>query len=164
MLRKLHLTLHFTDVIDQMPNYAKFLTEILSGRGTCDMEETIRASVSLMSYSVYQRLDLGELSNTNITLQLANKSIKIPKGKVEDVPLRVRKFVISVHFVVLDMDKDSNIPIILSRPFLATSGALTDVKSAKITVKVGEEEIEFDLNESMQYPSSSLENYMRIKF
>ncbi|XP_021728490.1 uncharacterized protein LOC110695584 [Chenopodium quinoa] len=188
-----------------MPNYAKFLKEILSGRRTCYMAKTVsltenysaiimnkmspklkdpeyfsipcainktqidnalcdlEASVNLMPYSVYQRLELGELSPTNITLQLADRSIKIPKGKVEDVPLRVGKFVIPVDFVVLDMDKDSNIPIILGRPFLATSEDLIDIKSAKISLKVMEEEIEFDSNESMQYPYSSLEDCMRIK-
>ncbi|XP_021717023.1 uncharacterized protein LOC110684893 [Chenopodium quinoa] len=125
----------------------------------CDLE----ASVSLMPYSVYQRVELGELFPTNITLQLADRSIKIPKAKVVDVPLRVGKFVIPINFVVLEMDEDANIPIILSRPFLATSGATSDVKSAKISHIVGEEVIEFDLNESMKYHSSSLKNCMRVE-
>ncbi|XP_021717665.1 uncharacterized protein LOC110685447 [Chenopodium quinoa] len=124
----------------------------------CDL----RASVRLMPYSIYQRLELGELMPSKITLQLADRSIKIPKGKVEDVPFRVGKFVIPVDFVVLKMDEDATIPIILGRYFLATSGAMIDVKSAKISLKVGEEVIEFDLNESMKYPCSSLENCMLI--
>ncbi|XP_021735732.1 uncharacterized protein LOC110702336 [Chenopodium quinoa] len=121
------------------------------------------ASVSTLPYSVYQRLEKGELLPTNITLKLANRSIKIPRGKVEDVPLRVGKFIIPVYFVVLDIDEDSTIPIILVRPFLATSGALIDVKSAKISLKIGDEGVEFDLNESIKYPSSSLENCMRVE-
>ncbi|XP_021726672.1 uncharacterized protein LOC110693827 [Chenopodium quinoa] len=178
MLKQLHLTLSFTDVVEQIPNYAKFLKEIFSGKRTCDMAKTVTltencsailmnkmspkfkdpgnfsvpctikkmqfdnalcdlgASVSLMPYSVYERLDLGELLPSKITLQVADTSIKIPKGKVEDVPLMVGKFVIPVDFVVLDMDEDSTIPIILGRPFLATSGAMIDVKSAKITLKI----------------------------
>ncbi|XP_021721353.1 uncharacterized protein LOC110688909 [Chenopodium quinoa] len=205
MLKKLHLTLPFTDVVEQMPNYAKFLKEILSGKRTCDMMETISlpehcsaiimnkmppklkdpgnfsipcsinktqidnalydlgASVSLMPYSVYQRLGLGEILPSKITLQLADRSIKIPKGKVEDVPLRVGKFIIPVDFVVLDMDEGATTPIILGRPFLATSGAMFDVKSAKISLKIGEEVVEFDLNEGMKYPSSSFENFIRIE-
>ncbi|XP_021734388.1 uncharacterized protein LOC110701101 [Chenopodium quinoa] len=157
MLRQLHLTLPFTDVIEQMPNYAKFLKEILSGNRTCG------ASVSITPYSIYQRLEKGELLPTNITLQLVDRSIRIPRGKVEDVPLRVGKFIIPVDFVVLDIDEDSTIPIILGRPFLATSGALIDVKSAKISLKIGDKGVEFDLNESMKYPSSSLENCMRVE-
>ncbi|XP_021724273.1 uncharacterized protein LOC110691625 [Chenopodium quinoa] len=187
-----------------MPNYAKSLKDILSGRRTCDVVQTVNltencsaiimnkmppklkdpvnfsipcainkmqinkalcnlgASVSLMSYSVYQRLELGELMPSKITLQLADRSIKIPKGKVEDVPLRVGKFVIPVDFVVLEMDEDATIPITLGRPFLANSSAMIDVKSEKISLKVGEEDIEFDWNESMKYPCYSLENCMLI--
>ena len=115
-----------------------------------------------MPYSVYQRLELGELLPTNITLQLADRSIKFPKGKEEDVPVRVGKFVIPMDFVVLEMDEDANIPIILGRPFLATLGALIDVKSTKISLKVGDEVIEFDLNESMKYLTSNLDNCMMI--
>ncbi|XP_021716887.1 uncharacterized protein LOC110684760 [Chenopodium quinoa] len=77
------------------------------------------ASVSLMPYSVYQRFEIGELLPSNITLQLADRSIKFPKGKVVDVPLRVGNFVFPVDFVVLEMDEDDTIPIILGRPFLA---------------------------------------------
>ncbi|XP_021745342.1 uncharacterized protein LOC110711271 [Chenopodium quinoa] len=125
----------------------------------CDL----RASVSVMPYSVYQRLEKGELLSTNITLQLANRSIRIPRGKVEDVPLRVGKFIIPIDFVVLDIDEDYKISIILGRPFLATLGALIDVKSSKISLKIGDEGVEFYLNESMKYPSSSHENCMGVK-
>ncbi|XP_021774070.1 uncharacterized protein LOC110738020 [Chenopodium quinoa] len=188
-----------------MPNYARFLKDILSGRRNCDVVETVNltescsanimnkmppklgypgnfsipcainrmqidnslcdlgSSISLMPYTVYQRLNIGELL---IDYQhyplISGKSIKFPKGKVEDVPLRVGKFVIPVDFVVLDMDEDVHIPIILRRPFLATSGALIDVKSTKITLKVGEEVLKFDLNASMKYPSSTLEKCMKI--
>ncbi|XP_021734119.1 uncharacterized protein LOC110700839 [Chenopodium quinoa] len=181
MLKQLHLSLPFTDVINQLPNYSKFLKDILSGKRTCDVVETINltencsaiimnkmppnlkdpgnfsipypinkmkndnalcdlgASVSLITYLVYQRLDLGALLASNITLQLADKSIKFQKDKVEDVPLRVGKFMILVDFFVLEMDEDATIPITLGRPFLATSGAMIDVKSAKISLKVGDE-------------------------
>ncbi|XP_021718851.1 uncharacterized protein LOC110686541 [Chenopodium quinoa] len=120
------------------------------------------ASASLMPYSVYQRLELGELLPSNITLLLTDRSIKIPKCKVEDVPLRLGKFVILVDFVVLKMDKDATIPIILGRPYLTTSGAMVDVTSAKFLLKVGYEVIEFDMYESMKNPCSSLENCMMI--
>ncbi|XP_021743256.1 uncharacterized protein LOC110709352 [Chenopodium quinoa] len=205
ILRQIHLTFHCTDVIEQMPNHAKFLKEILSGNRTCDVAKTVSltengsaiimnkippklkdpgnfsipfaiykmqidnalcdlgASVSIMPYSVYQRLENRELLPTNITLQLADRSIRIPRGKVEDVPLRVGKFIILVDFMVLEIDEDSTIPIIFGRPLLSTSGVLIDVKSAKISLKIGDAGVEFDLNESMKYPSSSLENCVRVK-
>ncbi|XP_021719376.1 uncharacterized protein LOC110687056 [Chenopodium quinoa] len=121
------------------------------------------SSVSIMTYSVYQRQEKGELLPTNITMKLANRSIRIRRGKVEDVPLRVGKFIISVDFVVLNIDEDSTIPINFGRPFLATSGDLIDVKNAMISHKIGDVRVEFDLNESMKYPSSSLKNLTRVE-
>ncbi|XP_021856306.1 uncharacterized protein [Spinacia oleracea] len=115
------------------------------------------ASVSLMPYSVFTKLEIGDLVPTNITLQLADRSVKYPTAKIEDVPLRVGGFVIPVNFVVLDIDEDVHVPIILVRPFLATAGAIIDVKQGKITLKVGKDSLFFDLNKAMSYPSSTNE-------
>ena len=60
------------------------------------------ASVNLLPYLVYKQLGLGELKPTTITLSLADRSIKIPKGTVEDVLIQVDKFYYPVDFVVLD--------------------------------------------------------------
>ncbi|XP_073222374.1 uncharacterized protein [Cicer arietinum] len=54
-------------------------------RALCDL----RASVILMPLSVYKKLDVGELKPTNISLQLADRSIKYPVGILEDVPIKV---------------------------------------------------------------------------
>ncbi|XP_021717455.1 uncharacterized protein LOC110685265 [Chenopodium quinoa] len=91
------------------------------------------ASVSIMPYSVFKKLRLGELLPTNMALQLADRSIKFPKGRVEDIPLKIGEFSIPVDFIVLEIAEDDNIPIILGRPFLATLGALIDVKGGLIT-------------------------------
>ena len=62
------------------------------------------ASVNLLPYSVYKQLGLGELKPTNITLSLADRSVKIPKGIVEDVLVKVDKFYYPVDFVVFDTE------------------------------------------------------------
>ena len=62
------------------------------------------ASVNLLPYSVYKQLRLGELKPTSITLSLADRSVKIPRGMIEDVLIQVNKFYYPVDFVVLDMD------------------------------------------------------------
>ena len=86
------------------------------------------ASVNLLPYSVYKQLGLGELKPTNITLSLTDRSIKIPKGIVEDVLVKVDKFYYPVNFVVLDTEPiasgPSHVPIILGRQFLATANAI----------------------------------------
>ncbi|XP_056685757.1 uncharacterized protein [Spinacia oleracea] len=167
VLRKLHITLPFTDALKQMPTYSRFPREILSGKRNCDVKETeleisnalcdLGASVSLMPYSVFSKLEVGDLVPTNITLQLADRSVKYPIGKIDDVPLRVGGFVIPVDFVVLDINEDVHVPIILGLPFLATAGDIIDVKQGNITLKVGMDSLFFDLNKTMSYPSSTNE-------
>ncbi|WJZ84409.1 hypothetical protein VitviT2T_004014 [Vitis vinifera] len=75
------------------------------------------ASVNLLPYSIYKQLGLGELNPTSITLSLADRSVKIPRGMIEDVLVQVDNFYYPVDFVVLDMDpsvkRTNNVPIIL---------------------------------------------------
>ena len=58
-----------------------------------------------MPYTVYEKLGLGELQPTSITLQLAEKSIKITRGILEDVLVKVGKFILPADFNVLDMEE-----------------------------------------------------------
>ncbi|RVX11303.1 hypothetical protein CK203_019656 [Vitis vinifera] len=62
------------------------------------------ASVNLLPYSVYKQLGLGELKPTSITLSLADRSVKIPRGMIEDVLVQVDNFYYPMDFVVLDTD------------------------------------------------------------
>ena len=82
---------------------------------------------------MYKQLGLGELKPTNITLSLADRSVKIPKGIVEDVLVKVDKFCYPVDFVVLDTEPiasgPNHVPIILGRPFLATSNAIINCRN-----------------------------------
>ncbi|KAJ9178743.1 hypothetical protein P3X46_010600 [Hevea brasiliensis] len=86
-------------------------------KAICDLG----ASVSLMPLSMYQKLKIRELKATIISLQLAYQSIKYPVGILENIPIKVGKFFIPVDFVVFEMKKDVQIPIILGRPFWATT-------------------------------------------
>ena len=91
------------------------------------------ASVNLLPYSMYRQLGLGELKPTSITLSLVDRSIKILKGTVEDVLLQVDKFYYPIDFVVLDTEPvaagANYVPIILGRPFLATSNAIINCRN-----------------------------------
>jgi len=60
------------------------------------------ASVNLLQYSVFQNLNLSELKPTSITLLLADRSVKVPRGIVEDVLVQVDKFIYLVDFIVLN--------------------------------------------------------------
>ncbi|XP_021717461.1 uncharacterized protein LOC110685272 [Chenopodium quinoa] len=80
------------------------------------------ANVSIMPYSVFKKIKLGELLPTNMTLQLADRSIKFLKGRIKDVPLKIGKFTIPVDFIVLEIVEDDNIPIIIGRPLSRNFG------------------------------------------
>ena len=99
------------------------------------------ASVNLLPYSMYKQLGLGELKPTNITLSLADRSVKIPKGIVEDVLVKVEKFYYPVDFVVLDTEQiacgPNHMPIILGRPFLATSNAIINCRNGVMQLTFG---------------------------
>ena len=82
-------------------------------RALCDLG----ASINLMPLSIFKRLRLGEARPTTVTLQLANRSLKHPRGAIEDVLVKLDKFIFSVDFIVLDMEEDKDIPIILADHF-----------------------------------------------
>ncbi|KAJ9544519.1 hypothetical protein OSB04_024226 [Centaurea solstitialis] len=119
-------------------------------RVLCDLG----ASVSLMPLAIAKRVHLGDLKATNISLQLADRSIKYPVGVLEDLLLQVGSFIVPCDFMVLEMIEDVNTPIILGRPFLATAGAIIDVKHGKLSLNVGKEKVEFELRKSMGLPPS----------
>ncbi|XP_058189279.1 uncharacterized protein LOC131306867 [Rhododendron vialii] len=99
------------------------------------------ASVNLLPFSVYEQLGLGEMKPTRVTLRLADRSIRVPKGMVEDVLVQVDQFVYPVDFVVLDTcpvpAAQSSVPIILGRPFLATSDAVIHCRDGRLNMSFG---------------------------
>ncbi|XP_062096956.1 uncharacterized protein LOC133802624, partial [Humulus lupulus] len=107
------------------------------------------ASVNLLPYSIYKQLGLGELKPTSITLQLADRSVKIPRGIIEDVLIKVDKFYFPVDFIVLDTQPVENmhaqIPIILGRPFLATSNAIINCRNGVLKLSFGNMTVELNV-------------------
>ncbi|GJS54907.1 reverse transcriptase domain-containing protein [Tanacetum coccineum] len=110
------------------------------------------ASISLMPYLMYDKLGLGEPKPTRMSLELADRSIQYPRGIAEKVLIKFDKFILLIDFVILDMWEDSKIPIILGRPFLATARAMIDVFNKKITLRIGNKEVIFDVDQSIKKP------------
>ncbi|CAM8923861.1 unnamed protein product [Rhodiola kirilowii] len=203
MMRKLYVTLPFTEVITQAPSYAHFLKDVVTCRRTIEEVDSVSlneecsaifhpnmqqklgdpgsfsiscyiggvkiehamcdlgASISLMPYSLCKKLNIGEPMPTLMTLRLADRSSRYPRGILKDVPVKVGNFHIPGHFVVLDMEEDTEIPILLGRPFLYTAGAIFDTTKGSITMRVGDEEIEFNLDKAQKSPNSTMScNYI----
>ncbi|KAG9450684.1 hypothetical protein H6P81_010649 [Aristolochia fimbriata] len=148
IFKKLEINIPFVEALMQMPQYAKFLKEVLSGKrkieeqGTVMLKEScsailknqlptkhkdpgsftipcefgnfkfnkvlcdLGASINLMPLSICRKLNLGELKETNIMLQFADRSTKKPNGLIEDVLVRIGKFIYPCDFVVLDMEHE----------------------------------------------------------
>ncbi|XP_050916766.1 uncharacterized protein LOC127131927 [Lathyrus oleraceus] len=178
MFKKLEINIPFLEELEQMPSYAKFMKDIISkkrstetdpipvkkkDRGSVTIPCTIGdrsfkkalidlgASVSLMSLSIYKRLGIGKVQDTRMTLQFVDHFVKRPYGVVEDVLVKIDKFVFSVDFAILEMLEDEEIPLILGRPFLETGRCLIDIEEGSMTLKVYDEELKIDVRNTMRY-------------
>ena len=202
--QKLEISMPFTEVVTQMPLYAKFLKEILSKKrriaeegvvnltATCsavikkNLPEKMKdpgsftipcvigefefqkalcdsgASRNLMPLSVARKLSLGELTPTTVTLQMADRTMAKPEGVIEDMLVKVGKFIFSVDFIILDMEEDSQVSLLLGRPFLATGAALIDMQKGVLTLRVGEEAADFNLLKSLKNVDTDREDYKLV--
>ena len=204
MFKKLETYIAFVDALAQMPNYVKFMKEIMSNKmkleayGIVNLFENFNAiiqrklpeklkdsgsftipcvirehtfskelcdlcaSINLMSYLVAKKLNLGEIESTALSLQMAHRSLTYPKGIIEDVLVKVDKFIFPMDFVVLCMEEDKATLIILGRPFLATSQALIDLKNGELTLRVSDDQVKFNIYKSMDFSSDENASCMRI--
>nr|GEV63142.1 reverse transcriptase domain-containing protein [Tanacetum cinerariifolium] len=126
----------------------------------CHALADLGASINLMPLSIWKKLSLPELIPTRITLELVDRSITRPKGVAKDVFVKVGKFHFPTDFVVVDFEADPRVPLILGRSFLRTSCALIDVYGEEITLRVNDESLTFNLNQTMRYSSNYNDNSM----
>ncbi|XP_070029201.1 uncharacterized protein [Nicotiana sylvestris] len=111
-------------------------------------EKLDKASINLMPLSIYRKLEkeIREIRSVPISLQLADQTTIIPEEIVEDVLVRVDKFVFPVDFIVLNMDENKVVPLILGTPFLETGRAILDIHDRKHLLRLGEETVTFEMN------------------
>ena len=108
-----------------------------------------------MPLSIFRRLGLGEARLTTVTLQLAYRSLKHPRGVIEDVLVKVDKLIFLADFIVLDMEEDKEIPIILGRPFLSTGRAMIDMQMGELKLRVQDDEVKFNVFEVVRHSAES---------
>ncbi|XP_070039911.1 uncharacterized protein [Nicotiana tomentosiformis] len=101
-------------------------------KALCDLG----ASINLMPYFVFKTVGIGQPIATSMRLQMADRQMKRSLGIIDDVLVRVNKFILPTDFVILDCEVDYEVPIILGRPFLETGKALVDVKAGDLTFRV----------------------------
>ena len=89
------------------------------------------------------RVDTGALTSSH------------PRVVIEYVLVKVDKFIFPTDFIVLDMEEDEEIPIILGRPFLATSRAMIDVQKGELKLRVQDDEVRFSVFDVVRHPAES---------
>ncbi|XP_024018382.1 uncharacterized protein LOC112090696 [Morus notabilis] len=168
VLKQLQINIPLVEALEHMPSYAKFMKDLVTKKRRLGEFETVAlteecsailalcdlgASINLMPMSIFKRLGIGEARATTVSLQLADRSIATPEGKIEDVLVRVDKFIFPADFIILDYEADREVPIILERPFLATGRTLIDVQKGELTLRVQDEQVTFNVLKAMRFPS-----------
>ncbi|XP_061345683.1 uncharacterized protein LOC133291437, partial [Gastrolobium bilobum] len=164
IFKKLQINIPFAEALENMPHYKKLppklkdpgsfsisiaIGDVEVGKALCDLG----ASINLMPLSVCRALGINKLKDTNVILHLADRSIKRPEGLVEDVLVKVDKFIFPMDFVILDMEEeDTESPLLLGRPFLATTRSQIDVEQGKLMLRVEEETVTIDVFEAIKHP------------
>jgi len=110
-------------------------------------------SINLIPLSMLKRIGEVEVRPTRMTLQLAGRSIKRPYDIVEDLLVKVDKFLFPIDFVVMDIEEDVDVPLILGGPFMKTTKVIIDVDKRKLKVCVTDEEVSFNVFEPMKHPN-----------
>ncbi|XP_022865465.1 uncharacterized protein LOC111385318 [Olea europaea var. sylvestris] len=142
-----------------MPSYAKFLKDIISNKRKLEDHETEMLTEEYSARiqkkfppklkdpgsftvpcTIGEELSLGKAKATTMTLQLVDRSLTHPRGIIEYVLTKVEKFIFLANFLILDIEKDKDIPLILGRPFLTTRRALIDVQRRQLILRLGEEQ------------------------
>ncbi|KAL4311370.1 hypothetical protein GQ457_01G014760 [Hibiscus cannabinus] len=118
------------------------------GKALCDLG----ASINRMPKSVFQRLGIRKVRPTTIMLHLSDRSYVHPEGKIEDILVRVDKFIFPADFIVLDCEADKHAPIILGRPFLATGRMLIDCEKGDLTRRVNYQKVTLNIFKSLKQP------------
>ncbi|XP_012448638.1 uncharacterized protein LOC105771791 [Gossypium raimondii] len=123
------------------------------GKALCNLV----ANINLIPMSIFRKLGIGKGRLTTISLQLVDRFYADPKGKVEDVLVRVDKFIFPADFLVLECEVDHDVSIILGRPFLGTGRTLIDVQKGELTIRVNEQQITFNVFDALKYADENKE-------
>nr|XP_009785815.1 PREDICTED: uncharacterized protein LOC104234023 [Nicotiana sylvestris] len=162
-----------------MPGYAKFMKDLMTNKRSMNFETikvthqvsaivhlmapkledpdafTIRCTIGSAELLKLFTLGIGKPRPTSMRLQMANRTMKRPLVVIEDVLVRVDKFILPVDFIILDCEVDYEAQIILGRLFLATGKTLCYVEAGELTFHVGDEKVVFHVCISMRQPNNN---------
>nr|GEY91919.1 reverse transcriptase domain-containing protein [Tanacetum cinerariifolium] len=125
-----------------------------SGMDECLALADLGASINLMPLSVWEGLLLPKLTPTCMMLELVDRSVSKPIGIAKDVSFKVGVFHFPADCVVIDFEPDPRVPLILGRCFLKTIRALIDIHKGELTLRIGNEAITYNLDQTVRYSAN----------
>nr|GFC27737.1 reverse transcriptase domain-containing protein [Tanacetum cinerariifolium] len=151
IFKDMSFEISFTDALILMPKFASTLIALI---GNKEKLTDLGASINLMPLFVWKELSLPEITPTCMTLELADRSVSKPIGIAKDVKVKVGMFHFSADFVVVDFEPDPRVPLILERCFLKTGRAPIDVHKGELTLRIGNEAITYNLDQTSRYSAN----------
>nr|GFA10975.1 hypothetical protein [Tanacetum cinerariifolium] len=133
-----------------------------TGLDNCLALADLGASINLMPLSIWKKLRLPTLNDTNMVLDLADRTISKPTGVAENVFVKVGKFYFPANFVILDFVADPRVPLILGRSFLSTAHALIDVYEGEITLRHDDQSLRLKCGDTPSIFYNNLESLNKV--
>ncbi|XP_047171480.1 uncharacterized protein LOC124839638 [Vigna umbellata] len=180
IFKKWEINIPFSEALQQMSSYAKFLKEFLTKKRKYIEEETIvvqgNCSAIIQKLLPPKLKDLGSftipctIGNISVGRALIDLGVSINLmslsmfKKIEGLELKPTRMTLQladrslkypygvVEDVLVKLSSDVNVPLILGRPFMKTARVLIDVENGKLKVRVQDEEVNFDVFEAMSHP------------
>nr|GEW97217.1 reverse transcriptase domain-containing protein [Tanacetum cinerariifolium] len=179
IFRDLHFVLSFVDALVHMPKFASMFKKLLNNKNKLiELTKTplnencsvvvlkklqekldLGASINLMSLSIWKKLKLPTLNDTQMVLELADRIISKPTGVAENVFVKFGKFYFPADFVVLNFIVDPRVSLILGRPFLSTAHVLIDVYEGEIILRHDDQSLMLKCGDK---PSISYNNFQSL--
>uniref|UniRef100_A0A1S3XS84 Uncharacterized protein n=1 Tax=Nicotiana tabacum TaxID=4097 RepID=A0A1S3XS84_TOBAC len=158
VLNQVHVNLPFTEILLQIPAYAKFLKEILSNKRKA--EETLVVKLTEHCSVVLQNKLPRKCGDTgSFTIPCSPGCTNLKNLCV----IQVDKFAFHMDFIVMNMEENKEVPLILGRPFLATGRAILDIQERQLMLRVGEERVVFKMKEAIGAPREESVVYSDFK-
>nr|GEW73009.1 reverse transcriptase domain-containing protein [Tanacetum cinerariifolium] len=151
MIKEVRINVPLVDVLAGMPNYGKFLKDLVNNKIEYLALADLGASINLMQYTLYALLSGTTLKPTRMSIRLANYTYRYPMGVAENMLVQIEKFVFPVDFVILQIEEDDRVPLILERPFLHTADDVLRVKNKELNLGNGEDRATFHIDKAMQH-------------
>ncbi|GJR60407.1 putative reverse transcriptase domain-containing protein [Tanacetum coccineum] len=107
------------------------------------------ANVNVIPNSIFEQLELAQLKKTDMLVEMADMTKRSPVGIVENIFVKIDKFLFPSDFVVKDMLNIRNETMILGRQFLATIHAEIDVFNKEISLRIRGDRVTFDMDKKI---------------